>query len=230
MLANLQVFETRDALMAGVAAELTRLVGSALAERGQACVALSGGATPAPGYERFAASPLEWDRITFLLVDERFAPPDHAASNEGMLRRALARAIERGAQLLPMYAANTSLDDAAARADALYAPRRIDVALMGMGEDGHTASWFPGADGLAGALDLKNPRTVIAQRAPQATGAAQRLTLTRAAVARAGAVILLLTGAAKRARLEAALDQPPETAPVAALFRAGPAPSVMWAR
>jgi 6-phosphogluconolactonase len=215
--------------MYGVAVDLTRFIDEALRAHGDACVALSGGSTPALGYERLAALPsLPWNKVTFLLVDERFVPPSNAASNEAMLRRTLAPALDRGATLVPMYAPGLDLEAAAARADALYAPLRIDAALMGMGEDGHTASWFPGAPRLAEALDLSNPRTVIAQCAPNAVGAAERLTLTRAAVARAATVILLIVGHDKRARLEAALQQPEETAPVAALFRAGPSPWVMW--
>jgi 6-phosphogluconolactonase len=234
MIPNLQSFGDRTSLMQAVAGELARAASDVIGARGEACIALSGGSTPAPAYEALAKSPLakspmDWAKTTFILVDERFVPSSDAASNEGLLRRTLAPALAAGARLVPMFTPDATLDDAAARADVLYARLRIDVAVMGMGEDAHTASWFPDADRLREALDLSNARTVIALNAPGAGGACERLSLTRAAVARASQVLLVLTGAAKRARLEAALIQKAATAPVAALFAAGPAPRVLWA-
>jgi 6-phosphogluconolactonase len=161
------------------------------------------------------------------LVDERYAPPEDAASNEGLVRRKLKAAIDAGARVLPMYAPPT-VEQAADQADATYSRLQIDITLMGMGGDGHTASWFPGAAKLGEALDLDNPRTVMALTAAQADGSPERLTLTRSAVARIERVILLITGADKRARLEAALSG--DWAPVAALFApALPQPEVFWA-
>jgi 6-phosphogluconolactonase len=107
-------------------------------------------------------------------------------------------------------------------------PKVIYIALMGMGADGHTASWFPAAEKLGEALDLDNPRTVMALTAAQADGSPERLTLTRSAFTRIEGVVLLITGADKRTRLEAALAG--DYAPVAALFApALPQPEVLWA-
>ena len=220
-------FATREALMRAAAERMADALRDALSERGTACAALSGGSTPAPAYRALAATPLDWRKITFALVDERFVPPTDAASNEGLVRRELKAAFEAGAQFKPMYAP-PKVEQAADKAEAVYAPSRIDIALMGMGGDGHTASWFPGAAKLGEALDLANSRTVMALTAAQAEGAAERLTLTRAAFLRVGAVVLLITGADKRARLEAALAG--NWAPVAALFDpALPPPEVLWA-
>jgi 6-phosphogluconolactonase len=228
MTRDLRAYEDRPTLMQAAADTLAEALQSALDARGEACVALSGGSTPEPAYALLAGRDLDWARIKIALVDERFVPPDHEASNERMLRRALAPAIAHGAHLLPMYAPAPDMRDAAERANALYAPLTIDLALMGMGEDGHTASWFPGAAALSAALDVNNPRTVIAIHAPQAAGAAERLTLTFSALCRAARVALLITGSAKRSVLEHARE--PSLAPVAALDRlpAGP-PLVLWA-
>mgnify|MGYP002623368321 CR=1 FL=1 len=226
--AAITTFANRDALMEAAANGLARTLQKAIDATGSGCAALSGGSTPEPAYAALAKRHLDWSRVTFALVDERFVPPTHQASNEAMLRRALAPALAAGARLAPMYSEAPSLEAAAAAADALYAPLRIDSALMGMGADGHTASWFPGAPGLKDALGRANPHTVIAQRAPGATGSADRLTLTRAAISQAGSVTLLITGADHRAALEAALVG--DDKPVAALFEPGmPKPAVLWA-
>lgn len=226
----LVAFAAREALMAAAAERIAEALRHAIGIRGGACVALSGGTTPEPAYRLLAAHDVDWSKVTFALVDERCVPPEHEASNEGLLRRALAAALAKGAKLLPMYSPAPTPADAAALAEFIYAPLHFDIALVGMGRDGHTASWFPGATGLGEALDLRNPRTVVALKAPGAAGAADRLSLTRAALMRAGRLILLITGEDKRVRLEAALRSSPQQAPVAALF-AGPArpPEILWA-
>jgi 6-phosphogluconolactonase len=221
-------FATRDALMDAASERLANALKQAINKRGSACAALSGGSTPGPAYRALAATQLDWPRITFALVDERFVPPEHSASNEGLVRRELQAALGAGAHLVPMYAPASSVENAADKADTLYSRLRIDIALMGMGADGHTASWFPGAARLGEALDLNTARVVMALRAVQADGAPERLTLTRSAFARIGRAVLLITGADKRARLEAAVAD--GSAPVASLFDpALPPPEVLWA-
>lgn len=221
-------FATRDALMQAAAHRVADALQQAILKYGSACAALSGGTTPSAAYRLLAAIPLDWPRITFALVDERFVPPNSEGSNEAMAREALRSALSAGARFLPMYSPARDADEAARVADAAYRQLRIDMAVMGMGEDGHTASWFANADKLNEALDLTNPRTVIALRATGAPGSADRLTVTRAALARAGAIILLITGAKKRVRLESSFAG--EWAPVSALFAPEmPSPEVFWA-
>jgi 6-phosphogluconolactonase len=228
MIPNLGTFASRPALMTATAERLASALQDAIRRHGSACAALSGGSTPEPAYRELAAMPVDWPKVTFALVDERFVPPTDGASNQALIQRTLGPAFEAGAGLAPMFFPAATVAESADRADARYAPLRIDIALMGMGADGHTASWFPGSSELGGALDLDNPRTVIAAHAPQAAGAADRLTLTRAALSRAGALMLVITGDDKRAKLKSALAQ--QDAPVSALFNDRlPAPVVMWA-
>ena len=230
MMASVTAFASRDALMAAVAERLADALRTAIADRGAACAALSGGTTPEPAYRLLAARKLDWSKVTFALVDERFVPPDQDPSNEGLLRRALAPAFANGARLESMYADTPTAREAAERADARYALLRFDIALMGMGPDGHTASWFPGAAALDVALDLESKRTVVSVHAPQAYGTPERLSLTRAALARAGHILVLILGAEKRAYLDSALSMRAEDAPIAGLFALSDlTPEVMWA-
>ncbi|HWA00019.1 MAG TPA: 6-phosphogluconolactonase [Caulobacterales bacterium] len=217
---NITAFNARDALMHGAAERLERALRTGIAARGAACAALSGGSTPEPAYAALARADLDWSKVTFVLVDERFVPPSDPGSNEAMLRRALAPALAKGARLFPMYGPGEA-EDAASRADAVYAPLHIDIALMGMGTDGHTASWFPGSPQRDAALDPAGGRTVMAVRAPGAAGASERLTLSFAALSRADHVLLLITGEEKRERLAEAASQSMAQAPVVALLRLG---------
>ncbi len=223
-------FANRDALMAAVAERIADALRVGIANQGAACAALSGGTTPEPAYRLLSAQTLDWSKVTFALVDERFVPRDQEPSNESLLRRALAPAFAQGAQLAAMYADTPTPEEAAERADARYAHLRFDVALVGMGPDGHTASWFPGAAALNEALDLESKRAVIAVHAPQAYGTPERLSLTRAALARASHILVLILGAEKRAFLDAALSMRAEEAPIAGLFALpNRTPEVFWA-
>ncbi len=208
-------FATREVLADAAAAGILQALRSGVLQRGAGLAALSGGGTPELTYRKLAAQPYHWAKVTFLVVDERFVPLSDPNSNEAMLRRALAPALAAGATLLPMFANGVSLDEAAARADTLYAEKAIDIAVMGMGNDGHTASWFPQSPQLGSALDLNSRHSVIAVTAPGASGSQERLTLTRSAIARADAIALLITGGAKLALLE---DRERASLPVDVLF------------
>lgn len=225
---KLTAFTSREALIEAATERLASALRNGIADRGDACAALSGGSTPEPIYRALATLPLDWPKIMFALVDERFVPISSPASNEGLILRALAPAFSGGALFTPMFFESESLDYSAYVAEGLNAPLSYDIALMGMGDDGHTASWFPNARGLDEALSENTRRSVVAINAPQAQGSAERLTLTRAGLQRSHALILVITGDAKRARLEQALDA--QDAPVAALFQAGMPPiEVLWA-
>lgn len=223
---------SREHLAGAVADVLAGVIEAALARRPRASIALSGGGTPGPAYRLLAGRALDWSRVDIALVDERWVAPDAPGSNEALVRDAFAAAA--GVTVHPMWRGTETVhgDVRAAQAD-LAQLRPFDAVLLGMGADAHTASWFPGAAGLDAALDPATPDTIAvidATGCPGAQGWPVRITLTLPPVAEAGWVGLMLSGADKRAVLDAALAAPPAVAPVrAALESAAPRAVVFWA-
>lgn len=193
-----------EALADDVAAFIARRLEDALSGRAKALLVLSGGSTPVPVFQRLSRVPLDWDRVTVTLADERWVPPDHPASNARLVAEHLLQGAAARARFEPLYnGAPTPLDgeaDAETRLGAL--PWPADVVVMGMGGDGHTASWFPGRP-VPSALEGRRCMAVDMPSAPNVPH--PRLTLTPAALLQAGTLILHLTGADKEPLLSRAL-------------------------
>ncbi len=160
-----------------------------VAERGRCALAVAGGSTPRPVYERLAARAVPWPAVHIYFGDERRVPPDHADSNYRMVREALLDRVEAGsAHRLNGEASDA---DAAARAYEALLPAQLDLLVLGMGRDGHTASLFPGSPILA----EEGRRRVVAVDGPVGTPA--RLTLTPLAIREARQRVVLVAGADK---------------------------------
>lgn len=194
---------------AAAAAFVAARVGDAVADRGECSLALAGGSTPRPVYRRMAdIGAVPWRRVSVFFGDERAVPPDHAESNYRMARESLLRRVPVDpARVFPMEAEREDLE-AAARAYEELLPRSLDVLLLGIGEDGHTASLFPGSDALA-----ERHRRVVPTRGPARPH--RRLTITPPVIRDARRPVVLATGSRKaepvRRALEAASD--PEECP-----------------
>ena len=226
----IEEFASRDEAMAAAGARIANALKQALDARGGACVALSGGSTPEPAYRAAASADLAWSNVDLALVDERFVPPSDPASNEGMVRRAFAPALEAGARLAPLWSPAEHVEEAAGLADSAYTRLHFDIAVLGLGGDAHTASWFPHNAALDTLLAPDNPRAVMGLHEPNAAGASARLTMTYAALARVPSLLLLITGQDKRARLEQALNEAPADAPIAAVLNGlSDKLSIVWA-
>lgn len=170
---------------------LADAVQQSVARGGRCSLALSGGSTPRPAYERLAARcVLPWESVEVYFGDERAVPPTHPASNYRMAREAL---IDRVGLAPPrvhrMETDDPDLEAAAARYAALL-PDALDLLVLGMGQDGHTASLFPGSPALG-----ESARKVVPARAP--VPPVQRLTITPPVIAAARRVAVLVAGAAK---------------------------------
>jgi 6-phosphogluconolactonase len=212
-----------DALAAALAARLDEDTRDALAVRGRATLALAGGRTPFPAYHALAARPLDWRQVAVMPTDERCVPHADPASNLRGMRDAFARAA--GVQLQPLTAEDGDPGRSLAQAQAMLARHRddFDAVVLGMGNDAHTASLFPGAVNLAVALDPANPddacRIDPVPLPPEAPY--PRITLTAARLLRARSLHLLITGAGKLAVLrEAQASADPMRHPIAAILHA----------
>ncbi|NQD37496.1 6-phosphogluconolactonase [Permianibacter sp. IMCC34836] len=202
-------FSHPDALFDAAAEQVAEQLERAIAQRGLAMLAVSGGKSPEALFLRLSAMLLPWRRIQITLVDERFVPPDHADSNERLVRETLLQGRAAQAHWLPLYQPGISIEAAAQMADEALQqwPLPFDAVVLGMGDDGHTASWFPDADELSSLLALDNTKRVAVSHPKKAPHA--RLTLTRAAVLNSRLIQLLIPGANKqpvfqRARQDAA--------------------------
>lgn len=171
-----------------------------LVEAAEVSCLLSGGNTPRPLYQQLGKARLPWERISPALVDERWVTVDDPASNEGMLRTIFRHNAPFLARLQGMKGQEASARDGQPACERRYAalPRPWSLALLGMGPDGHTASWFPAATGLDQAL--RGPQLCQAIAAPPSgvTGPhTERMTLTLPALQQARRLVLYFTGADK---------------------------------
>jgi len=177
----------------------------ALDDRGEVRLLLSGGSTPAPVHRALAREALPWAKISVGLVDERWLAKDDLASNARLLRETLLEEGASGARFEPMKLPPHHRIEDSVR-DANRHPVAGAVCVLGMGEDGHTASLFPGSSELPAAFN--NPDDYVAfdaGSAPVAQPWPRRITLTPAGMSRTSTRVLLLRGARKREVLMRAL-------------------------
>jgi len=198
----MEAFDTRDGLIDAAATATCAALAEGLARGGRATLMCSGGSTPGPVYTALSRCGLDWSLVDVGLADERWVPDDHDASNAGLVANTLLTGRPGSAVFHPMYNAApepaAGLADTAARYDQLMP---ADMLILGMGADGHTLSWFPGADGLERAMDPAHDVSVAAieARPSPVTGEhTARMTLTANSVRRARRALLLITGEDKR--------------------------------
>jgi len=167
---------------------------AAITSRGKASIGLAGGKTPQAMHARLAAFPIDWSRVHVYFGDERCVPPDDEKSNYRAARESLIDPAKIPASNVHRMEGELSPGEAAARyTDVIATALPLDVLILGMGDDGHTASLFPGEPVPA------DDALVIASHSPVTPH--NRITLTLAAIRMSRAVILQVTGANKAARL-----------------------------
>lgn len=213
---NLIEYPDRDLMFMALADRIASDIGAAIRQQGRATLTVPGGATPGPVFDTLSGVALDWAKVTVIPNDERWVPESSERSNARLIRGRLLRGEAAEAQLVPLYA---PVDTPETAMDALVAAVEpwlpLDVALLGMGADMHTASLFPGADRLKAALAPEAP-VLMAMRA-EAAGE-PRVTLTARVLSAAMRIHVLIAGADKRAALERAQGLPAEEAPVRAIL------------
>lgn len=216
------ISEHLHATPAALAQAIRHELRAAIAARGQATLAVSGGKSPIALFEQLRDQALDWARVTVLLVDERGVPHDHADSNTQLVRQHLLQGAAAAASFATLFdAAPADLNDAALNQLVASANQRLsaipfplDVVVLGMGEDGHTASLFPGAPGLDHALTSAGPIAgVRPTTAPHA-----RLTLTLPVLLAARHLHLSMAGDAKRGVYQAAAKAANPALPISLLL------------
>ena len=174
-----------------------------------------GGSTPALMFRALSGLPLDWEKVTVFLNDERWVDGDNPRSNSAMLRKTLLVGPAAAAAYLDLYTGDPTPEGAAPALSEQIKPHLpITVLVLGMGDDMHTASLFPNAPGLEALLASDAPPVMAA-----AGGAEPRITLTAPALQSALNIHIMIKGAQKRAALEAATGADPVSAPISAFLR-----------
>ena len=226
------VTEHPNATPAALAEHIANALRSAIAARGQASLAVSGGKSPIPLFEALREQDLDWSKVTVVLVDERVVPRDHADSNTALVARHLLKGRASAARFLlffrelaPTFNAevlDALVRDAEERITSL--PWPLDVAVLGMGEDAHTASLFPGAPGYARAIATDQRLAwVVPDTAPHA-----RISFTLSALLAARELVLSITGESKLAVYRRAAQKADEALPISLVINQTQTPLSVW--
>ncbi|MBY6065566.1 6-phosphogluconolactonase [Leisingera aquaemixtae] len=217
-------YPDQDMLAIEVANEIAGDLKTNLLHQETVSFAVAGGTTPGLVFDDLCAADIEWDRVHVMATDERWVPQEHARSNAAMIRSRLLQNRAASAQFLPFHVPEREPEEVLAELESLVVPELpLSVLLLGMGEDMHTASLFPGADGIEAALAPDAPPLAVMRPDSQPEA---RISLTARVLDAAIAKHLVIFGDAKRKALEKAMSLPPEDAPVQAVLSEV---SVHWA-
>jgi 6-phosphogluconolactonase len=213
-----QEFHSAPLLAEALAERVVVQLREAIEARGVATLVVSGGKSPIALFQQLVRTSLDWSKVVITLADERWVPVEHPDSNEALLRRYLLVGAVAKAKFIGLYRSAQSQEAAALAADdALAELPAIDVLVLGMGDDGHTASLFPNSPNLAEALDPQGTRRCWPMLAP--TVPHQRLSMSRALLASARHPLLSISGQGKLDTLRTAARGDEATMPVRAFLQ-----------
>ncbi|MGI9371503.1 MAG: 6-phosphogluconolactonase [Hyphomicrobiales bacterium] len=197
-------FADKRALATVLADYVGDVLTQAILKNGRASLVVSGGRTPMQFFEALSCLELKWNEVTVLLADERWVPETHARSNTAFVRENLIKGSAARAHFLPFYSEGISVEEGATQLSHQLEKISLDMVVLGMGEDGHTASLFPDAPAIAQALAKDAPSVLVARPTSQPEA---RITLSVQKLKSAAHIALHIEGQLKRDVLEqAALD------------------------
>jgi len=226
---RLREFANPATLTAALAQHVVQRLKEDLAAQDRITLVVSGGRSPVPLFQVLALQPLPWERVTVTLADERWVPADHPDSNEALVRGHLLKGRAASAAFVPFWTGDPAPEAAVPAVSTALAtlPRPFSLVILGMGEDGHIASLFPGAEALGEGLRTEAP--VLAVHPPHAPH--PRMSLSLHALLQSRELVLMISGETKRRLLERALAEGPvEDLPARAILRQAVVPvSVFWA-
>lgn len=212
-------FDSADSLAHALAGQVAADLRAGIASRGAATLAVSGGSTPKKFFAALSCEKLDWSKVTITLVDERWVDSSSDRSNAKLVSDLLLQNEAKTAAFVPLWAGGDEpTPDAVAKTNAALAALHLpfDAVVLGMGNDGHTASFFPGGDTLHEALTSAGPALAL-----HAAGAGEpRITLTLPFLLNSKAIYFHIEGPEKAATLAKAVAAGPiEDMPIRAVIR-----------
>jgi len=222
------IFDSREKLFEKLVADVTADLEAGL-KHGKASMLLSGGTTPGPLYEQLSNAVLDWKNICFAPTDERWVEPEHPDSNERLIRETLLKGNAGVAQYIGLK--SRALDPVSGQAETernlAALPLPLDVVLLGMGEDGHVASLFPGLADTKKALEDGNNLCRAIVRGDNDT---LRMTMTLKCLLESKRIYLLFFGDKKLEIFKSALKEKTNNLPVSEILHQSKVPvSLYWA-
>lgn len=223
-------YESRDLLTEDLSRQVIDILSISIDERDFASMLLSGGTTPAPLYEKMSNADLNWSKIWFGPTDERWVNSEHDDSNEKLIRDTL---LKNKASVAHYCSLKSDHDDpflgqALSRENISKLPLPFDIVLLGMGEDGHVASLFPGLGGTMAAMSPDNDHMCAAIIKPN--GDVARMTMTLNNLLTAKRIFLLFYGAKKLEIYQDAKKTKTDLLPVSSILHQTVVPvSLYWA-
>jgi len=195
-----------ESLVIDLSQNIYEIINEAIKKRGRASMAVSGGSTPKPLFEELSLLNLDWSKVDLTLVDDRWVDADHKDSNELLVRTHFIKNKAERVNFLPLkndeQTAKQGISLSEEGLQSFTMP--FDVIILGMGEDGHTASLFPCSDELKEGMDLKTKNTLVSTNPKSAPY--ERISLTAKSIMEAKKVFLHLNGSSKLHTIEEAMN------------------------
>ena len=221
-------FGSKDALNTEFATKITDILQNAIVQKGNASLIVSGGNTPKPLFAQLSTADIDWEKVTISLADDRWVDVTDDASNDKLVREHLLVNNASKATFISLKHDFANAADAVEACEAAISDVQMpfDVLILGMGEDGHTASLFPCSEQLQAGLDLNSGKKYIAVQ--PTTAPHQRMSLTLPALLASSNIFLHSTGESKKAVIAKALESTESEMPIKAVLERANV-QLMWA-